>query len=148
MFDFIDGGAADEVTARRNREDFSGFELVPRVFADVSAVDLSTTVLGRPVALPVLGAPLGLLALIRPEGELAIARALHRAGSLCGVSAMASYAVEDVARAAPGGVLFQLYVWRDRGLVRELVERARTAGCAALVLTVDVPVAAGRDRDR
>jgi isopentenyl diphosphate isomerase/L-lactate dehydrogenase-like FMN-dependent dehydrogenase len=148
IFDFIDGAAGDEVTSRRNREDFAALELVPRVLSDVSAVDLSTTVLGRPVALPVLGAPMGLLALVHPDGELALARALHRAGSVYAVSAMASHSIEDLMAASPGRTWFQLYVWRDRGLVRELVDRARAAGCEALVLTVDVPVAAGRDRDR
>jgi L-lactate dehydrogenase (cytochrome) len=148
IFDFVDGAAGDEVTARRNREDFAGYELLPGVFRDVSEVDLSTTVLGRPVALPILGAPMGLLGLIHPEGELALARALHRAGSVYAVSAMASYSVEDMAARAPGPLWFQLYVWRDRGLVVELVDRARAAGCEALVLTVDVPAAAGRDRDR
>ncbi len=148
MFDFVDGAAGDEVTSRRNRDDFLGLEIVPRVLRDVSTVDLATTVLGRPVDIPVLGAPMGLLALVHPDGELALARALRRAGSVHAVSAMASHSIEDVTAAAPGRTWFQLYVWRDRGLVRELADRARAAGCEALVLTLDVPVAAGRDRDR
>ena len=90
MFDFADGAAADEVTARRNQADFAELELVPRVLVDVSAIELGTTVLGHPVSMPILGAPMGLLGLLHPDGEVALARALHEAGSLYAVSAMAS----------------------------------------------------------
>ncbi|MCW3066524.1 MAG: alpha-hydroxy-acid oxidizing protein [Solirubrobacterales bacterium] len=148
IFDFVDGAAGDEVTAARNQSDFARLELRPRVFVDVGEVELGTTVLGRRVALPLLGAPMGLLGLVHPDGEVALARALHGAGSLYTLSAMASRSIEEVAAEAPGPMWFQLYVWRDRGLVRALVDRARGAGHEALVLTVDVPAAAGRDRDR
>jgi L-lactate dehydrogenase (cytochrome) len=91
---------------------------------------------------------MGLLGLVHPDGEVALARAMHAVGSVYTVSAMASYALEEVAERAPGPLWFQLYVWRDRGLTRDLADRARAAGYGALVLTVDVPWAAGRDRDR
>ncbi len=148
MFDFMDGAANDEVTATRNRADFADWAIVPRVLVDVSHVELSTTVLGESVALPVLGAPMGLNGLIHHSGERGIARAVHDAGSIYVLAAMASYSIEEIAREAPGRCWFQVYLWRDRGLVRELVERACVAGHRALVLTVDVPVAAARDRDR
>ena len=148
MFDFVDGAANDEVTSRRNREDFAELELVPRVLVDVSDVDTRTTVLGQPVAVPLIGAPMGLNGLVHHVGEAGIARAMHDAGTIHALAAMASYSIEEIATEAPGPTWFQMYIWRDRGLVRELVERARAAGFRALVVTVDVPRAAGRDRDR
>jgi len=100
------------------------------------------------VALPLLGAPMGLNGLVHHHGEAGIARALHDAGSIYVLGAMASYSIEEIAELAPGPSWFQMYVWKDRALVQELVERARAAGHLALVLTVDVPRAAARDRDR
>jgi len=148
IFDFIDGGAGDEVTLRRNRAELDAVRLRPRVLTDVAAVETATTILGRPVALPLMGAPMGLQGLIHPDGEVAVARGMHAAGSIAIVSSMASYGVEEVAALAPGPLWFQLYVFRDRGFVRELIERARAAGYEALVLTVDVQVSAARERDR
>jgi L-lactate dehydrogenase (cytochrome) len=147
VFDYIDGGANDERTLRRNTLDFSDLEISPRVLVDVSSIDLSTTVLGQPVAVPILGAPTGLTGLAHPLGEVGVARAVHAAGSIYTLSASSSYTIEEVAERAPGPTWFQLYMWRDRGFVRELLERARAAGHRALVLTVDVPVSAGRERD-
>ena len=148
IFDFVDGGAGDERTARRNVDDLAAVEFVPRALVDVSRVDLSTTVLGRRIGLPVLGAPTGLCGLVHREGELALARGVHAAGSIYVLAAMASYSIEEVAEGARGPLWFQTYLWRDRGLVRELLARARDAGYEALVVTVDVPRAAARDRDR
>ncbi len=149
IFDFVDGAAGDEVTAAANRSDLDALALEPRVLVDVSKVDLTTSVLGSPAALPLIGAPMGLTGLVHPGGELALARALHREGCPVVLAAMASCSIEEVAAGDPGGpVWFQIYAWRDRGFVRELIERARAAGHLALVVTVDVPVPAGRDRDR
>jgi len=148
MFDFVDGAANDEVTSRRNREDFAELEIVPRVLTDVSELDIRTTVLGQPIAVPLIGAPMGLNGLVHHVGEAGIARAMHDAGTVHTLAAMASYSIEEIATESPGPMWFQMYIWRDRGLVRELVERARAAGFRALVVTVDVPRAAGRDRDR
>lgn len=148
MFDFIDGGAGDEVTLARNQSDFGELEILPRMLADVSAVDLSTTVLGEPVAVPLLASPMGLNGLIHHSGEAAIARALHDAGSIYVLGAMASYSIEEIAAVAPGPSWFQMYLWKDRVLVGELMDRAAAAGQRVLVLTVDVPRPAARDRDR
>jgi len=149
IHDFVDGGAGDELTVRRNVADFEAIELEPRTLVDVAQVDLSTELLGRRLALPIVGAPTGLCGLVHGDGEVALARGLHAAGSAYALAAMGSYSIEEVAAAAPGGALwFQTYLWRDRGLVRELVARARAAGYEALVVTVDVPRAASRDRDR
>jgi L-lactate dehydrogenase (cytochrome) len=149
VFDFIDGAAGDEVTARRNSEAFQSLELRPRVLRDVSKVSLATEVLGEPIALPVLGAPHGAGLLFHPDGEVGVARALHGAGTIYTVSSMASQSIEHLAREAPGPKWIQMYMWRDRGLTRELIERARAAGgFSALVLTVDTARVGQRERDR
>ncbi|HEX5191959.1 MAG TPA: alpha-hydroxy acid oxidase [Solirubrobacteraceae bacterium] len=148
MFDFVDGGAEDEVTIGHNRSDLAELEIVPRMLADVSSVDLSTTVLGEPVAVPLLSAPMGLNGLVHHDGELGIARAVHDAGSVFVLAAMASYSIEEIAHGAPGATWLQMYLWKDRGLVAELMQRAAAVGQRVLVLTVDVPRPAARDRDR
>lgn len=148
IFDFVDGAAGDEWTARRNIADLQALEIAPRILVDVSVVDTGTTALGTPIALPVIGAPTGLTGLVHHEGEVGLATGAHRAGSIYTLAAMSSYSIEEVAAASPGPTWFQTYVWRDRGLVAELLGRARAAGMTAAVFTVDVPVAAARDRDR
>ena len=148
IFDFLDGGAQDEVTLRRNESDLAALELAPRVLAGVGEADLSTTVLGRPIAVPIIGAPTGLAGLLHPRGELAVARALHAAGSIFTLSTMASYTIEELAGEAPGANWFQLYLWRDRGVVRDLIARARANAYEALVVTVDVSRIGARERDR
>ena len=148
VFDYVDGAAGDEVTAARNLAELRAVELRPRVMVDVSEVDTATSVLGSPIALPLLGAPMGLTGLLHPSGEIALARAMHAAGSIYVLAAMASCPIEEVAGAVTGPLWFQMYFWRDRGLVRDLLRRAHAAGISVLVLTVDVPCAGVRDRDR
>lgn len=148
VFDYVDGAAGDEVTAAGNVAALRAIELRPRVLADVSQVDTATSVLGQPVTLPLLGAPMGLAGLLHPAGEVALARALGAAGSISVLAAMASCPIEEVAAAVRGPVWFQMYIWRDRGLVQEMLQRAWAAGLPVLVLTVDVPCAGNRDRDR
>ena len=148
VFDFIDGAAGDEVTSSRNRDEFNVLELRPRFLRDVSNVSLTTTVLGEPVACPVIGAPHGAGLLFHPDAEVGVARALHEAGTIYVVSSMASQSLEEVARRAPGPKWIQMYMWRDRGLTRELIARARaTQGFRALVFTVDTPRVGARERD-
>ena len=148
VFDFMEGAAEDELTAARNVAELRAIVLRPRVLVDVSSVRTGTTVLGQPVALPLLGAPMGLTGLIHPGAEIALARALHGAGSVPVLSAMASCPVGEVAAASPGPLWFQMYIWRDRGLVKDLLARVAAAGVGVLMLTVDVPRAGNRDRDR
>jgi L-lactate dehydrogenase (cytochrome) len=136
------------VTLRRNRRDFEAFTIKPRMLVEVPDVDLSTTVLGRRVSVPLVGAPTGLTGLIHHRGEPAIARALHEAGTIYTLSIAGSYSVEEVAAAAPGSTWCQVYFWKDRGIVRDFVERARAAGYLALVLTVDVQRSGARERDQ
>jgi L-lactate dehydrogenase (cytochrome) len=147
VFAFADGAAMDEVTARTNETDFGRLVLHPRILVNVSRVDIESTVLGRPIAVPLLGAPTGLTGLMHHRGEVAVARAVHAAGSIYVQSALSSYSIEELAQHAPGPTWFQLYVWRDRGLVRELIERAGAAGHLALVLTGDTPYLGARERD-
>jgi isopentenyl diphosphate isomerase/L-lactate dehydrogenase-like FMN-dependent dehydrogenase len=148
VFDYVDGGAGDEVTLRRNVAALRAIEFRPRVLADVSNVVTATTALSEPLALPLISAPMGLTGLLNPAGEVAIARAMHGAGSVSILSVMASCPVEEVTASAPGPVWFQMYVWRDRGLVKDMLARVEAAGVRVLVVTVDVPCAGTRDRDR
>ena len=147
VFDYLDGAAEDEVTARRNRSAFEEWELVPQVLRDVATVDLRTTVLGEPSSMPVVLAPTGFTGMFHPGGELAVAAAAERAGVPYAVSTLATTSLEDVAARTATPLWFQLYVWRDRGLCRELVARAKAAGYRGLVLTVDTPVPGARERD-
>jgi L-lactate dehydrogenase (cytochrome) len=148
VFDYVDGGAGDEVTLRRNMAALRRIELRPRVLVDVSRVTTSTTVLGEPVALPLIGAPMGLTGLLNPGAEVALTRALHEAGTVSVLAAMASCSLAEVTGATSGPVWFQMYLWRDRGLLTGLLSRVRAAGVRVLMVTVDVPVSGNRDRDR
>jgi L-lactate dehydrogenase (cytochrome) len=148
VFDYADGAAEREIGLRRSREAFARVELVPSALQDVSAVDTSTTILGRPAALPLAFAPTGFTRLFHHEGERAVARVAERIGIPCGLSTVGTTSIEGLAGAAPGASKwFQLYVWHDRGASRDLVSRAQAAGYDAVVLTVDVPVAGSRVRD-
>jgi L-lactate dehydrogenase (cytochrome) len=148
VFDFSDGAAQDEITARANLEDLARLRILPRPLIDVEEIDLSTTVLGRRVDVPWLGAPTGLTGLTHVRGELAVSTACAEAGTIYIASTMGSYAIEEIRAESDGPLWFQLYVFRDRGFVRELIDRARDARCEALVLTVDTPRLGSRERDR
>jgi L-lactate dehydrogenase (cytochrome) len=147
VFDYIDGGAEDEVTLTANTQAFRRIEFRPRVLRDVSAVDPSTTLLGRPLPIPLVLAPTGFPRSIHPDGELAAARAAARVHLPYTLSTLSTYSIEEVAAAARGPQWFQVYVWRDRGLVKEMIERAAACGYEAIVLTVDTAVLGRRDRD-
>ena len=147
-FDYVDGGATDEISMRRASDAFARVEFAPRVLRDVAAVDTSTTILGRRASLPIGFGPTGFTRMMQHEGERAVAAAAARAGIPYALSTMGTTSIEDLAAAAPKADLwFQLYMWRDRVLSRELIARAREAGYAALMLTVDVPVNGARLRD-
>ena len=146
-FDFIAGGAEDEVTLRANRAAFQRLQLLPRVLVDVSHVDMSTEVLGRRIEFPVMLAPVALQRLAHPDGEPAAARAAAAAGTVMVLSTMSSYTLEEVAQAAEGPRWFQLYCFRDREATKRLVLRAAAAGYEALCLTVDLGRLGRRERD-
>ena len=147
VFDFIDGGAEDELTLRRNEAALKQITFRPRVLVDTHARNQSTTVLGQRLSTPLILAPTGLCGMAAPRGEILAARASLNAGVIFTLSSMSAVSIEETARTVPGPHWFQLYVWRDRSLTRSLVERAATAGYRAMVLTVDVPVLGQRERD-
>ncbi|HTX62147.1 MAG TPA: alpha-hydroxy acid oxidase [Acidimicrobiales bacterium] len=145
---YLDGGGEDEWTLRRNRAAFGEVELVPRVLRDVRAVDTTTTVLGTRLPLPFVLSPVGGPRMFHHEGELAVARAASAAGVPYAISTLGTQSLEAVREVAGDSVLwFQLYVWGDRAVARELVGRARDAGYRALLLSVDTAVRSERDRE-
>ena len=147
LFDFVDGGAQDEVTLRANQSDFQRLALLPRVLTDVSQRDLTVTVLGQELEQPLILAPTGMPGILWPHGALAAARAADEAGVGFCLSTVSTSTIEDVSKAVRRPVWFQLYMMRDRGLAKAMIERAKAAGCAALVLTVDLALQGQRDRD-
>ncbi len=147
MFHYIDGAAGDEWTMRQNTDAFDRYELVPRFLVDVSEIDLSTTVFGQKIAMPFFCAPTAMSRLFHHAGEVAVARAANRAGTMYSLSSISTASIEEAAEATDGPKLFQVYVFKDRGLNREFIQRCKASGYDALALTVDVPVAGNRERD-
>ncbi len=147
IFDYIDGGAEDERTLDLNSSAFSKLEFRPRVLRDVSELDTSTTLFGKTIPSPLLFAATGFTRIADSQGELAVARAAARAGIPYGLSTMATRSIEEVAAVSSGPKWFQVYTWKDRGLVQSMVERAAEAGYEALTLTVDTAVLGRRERD-
>ncbi|MGB5758522.1 MAG: alpha-hydroxy acid oxidase [Acidimicrobiales bacterium] len=147
VFDYIDGGAEDELSLDRNIAGYRNIEFRPRILRDVSKIDTSTTLLGRPIGLPLVLAPTGFTRIADSQGELAVARAAARVGIPYGLSTMGTRSIEEVAAVSNGPKWFQVYTWRDRGLVRDLLERAAAADFDAIQLTVDTAVLGRRERD-
>ena len=146
FYDYYAGAAGDELTLAANREAFDRLHLRPRVLVDVSRTDTATEVLGTPVAVPVLLAPTAFNKLAHPEGEEAAARAAAAAGTVMVASTFSTCSLEEIASAG-GPLWFQLYVYKDREVTRDLVLRAESAGYRAIVLNVDTPVLGRRYRD-
>ena len=147
VFDYVDGGAEDERTLGRNAAAFAQLEFCPSVLRDVSDIDLTTTLFGVERSMPLILAPTGFTRITHSDGELAVARAAERAGVPFSLSTMSTRSIEEVAAVNAGAKWFQVYAWKDRGLVRDLVERAAAAGYEALWLTVDTAVLGRRERD-
>jgi 4-hydroxymandelate oxidase len=148
-YEYVAGGAWEEITLAENEASWRRRRLRPRVLVDVSAVRTDTTLLGTPVSMPVAIAPMATQALADPEAESAMARAAGAAGIPMILSTTSSQSIETVAAAAPDATRwFQLYVQADMGITRSLVERAAAAGYRAVVVTVDLPVLGYRERDR
>ena len=148
VFDYTDGAAEAESSLRRAEGAFQRVEFRPRVLRDVTKVDTTATIFGRPSALPLAFAPTGFTRMMHHQGERAVARVAEEVGVAYSLSTLGTTSIEDVAAAAPGArKWFQLYVWRDRGAGKDLVQRAQAAGYEALILTADVPVAGARLRD-
>jgi L-lactate dehydrogenase (cytochrome) len=147
LFDYLDGAAYEETTAAANREGFRRLQLRQRVLRDVSQLKLSTRVLGQDLALPVVLAPLGLAGAMARRAEVQAARAAEAAGVAFCESTVSICSIEEVRAATTAPFWYQLYVMRDRGYARDLMARARAAGCDVLVLTVDLAVMGARYRD-
>jgi len=148
-FDYTDGSAEEEISLARARQAFSDIEFHPAILKDVSNVTTSREVLGKPVAMPVGIAPTGFTRMMHTEGEFAGARAAEKFGIPFTLSTMGTASIEEVQAAAPTGRnWFQLYMWKDRDRSMDLVRRAAEAGCDTLLVTVDVPVAGARLRDK
>jgi 4-hydroxymandelate oxidase len=143
----ISGGSADELTLRWNREAYEHIRLKPRALVDVSKLDTTVRLFGQELPFPILLAPTGGQKFVHPEGELAVAHGAAAAHATYVISSSASMRVEDIAKTATGPVWFQIYVQRDRGFTRDLIQRAEDSGCRALCLTVDSPTHGARNRE-
>jgi hypothetical protein len=147
FFDYADRGSYTEDTLRANSEDLRQIKFRQRILVDVSKRDLSTTILGEPAAMPLILAPVGLLGMQHGDGEIHACRAAQAAGIPFTQSTMSICSIEDIAAAVDKPFWFQLYVMKDRGFIKALVERAIAAKCSALVLTVDLQVIGQRHQD-
>src|SRR5690242_663539 len=147
FFDYADRGSYTEGTLRANSEDLAQIKFRQRILVDVSKRDLSTTILGEPSALPIILAPVGLLGMQHGDGEIHACRAAQAAGIPFTQSTMSICSIEDIAGAVERPFWFQLYVMRDRGFIKDLIERAKAAKCSALCLTVDLQVIGQRHQD-
>lgn len=147
IFDYIDGAAEDEVTLRSNVDAFASWRFVPRVLRDVSSVDTSTTLFGRPLPAPLILSPTGFSRIADSQGELAVARSADRHELPYCLSTLSTRSIEEVAAVSNGDKWFQVYVWRDRGLTAEMLARATAAGYSTITITVDTPVLGRRERD-
>jgi isopentenyl diphosphate isomerase/L-lactate dehydrogenase-like FMN-dependent dehydrogenase len=147
VFDYLDGGADGEFTLRENCRAFEDVTFRPRHAVSVPACDLRTRVLGFDLAFPVLLAPVGYSRLMHPEGEVAAARCAGAAGTAYILSTISGHRLEDVKAASAGPVFYQLYLMGGRAAAEASMARARQAGFAALVVTIDTPVAGMRERD-
>jgi isopentenyl diphosphate isomerase/L-lactate dehydrogenase-like FMN-dependent dehydrogenase len=147
IFDFVDGGAGRENTLRANEADLDKVTFRAKTLVDVSGQDTSRTVGGRRFDLPLVLGPAGLVRVVGNGGELSAVKAAGARGLPYTISTSSAYSIEEIANVATGPLWFQLYLWRSRAVVKDLVDRARSAGCTTLVLTVDVPVAGNRTRD-
>lgn len=148
IFDYIEGGADDELSLARNVSAFADYELIPDVCVDVSQLRTATRLFGQPVAWPLMLSPTGLTRMFHHDAETAVARVAGRHGLAYALSTMGTTRLEDLARDFSGPRIFQIYIFRDRGFTAEFVARCRDAGYHGLALTVDTPVAGNRERDR
>ncbi|SEO53313.1 L-lactate dehydrogenase (cytochrome) [Methylobacterium sp. ap11] len=148
IFNYIDGGADDEVTYRRNTASFEACDLVPNVLRGVTDVDMSVTVMGQRLAMPVYCSPTALQRLFHHQGERAVAAAAGKFGTMFGVSSLGTVSLEEARRISSGPQVYQFYFHKDRGLNREMMARAKQAGIEVMMLTVDSITGGNRERDK
>ncbi|HNP66211.1 MAG TPA: alpha-hydroxy acid oxidase [Woeseiaceae bacterium] len=147
VFHYLDGGADDEWTLRRNTEAFDDYEILPAQLSDVSRINLKSTLFGRSVDWPVMLSPTGASKLFHASGEPAVIRAAEKFGMTYSLSTLATTTIEDVAAAGDCPKMYQVYILKDRGVTASMIERCKAAGFTALCLTVDTPVPGNRERD-
>uniref|UniRef100_A0A8I7B5W6 (S)-2-hydroxy-acid oxidase n=1 Tax=Hordeum vulgare subsp. vulgare TaxID=112509 RepID=A0A8I7B5W6_HORVV len=147
IYDYYASGAEDEWTLQENREAFARILFRPRILIDVSKIDMTTTILGFKLSMPIMISPTAMQKMAHPDGEYATARAASAAGTIMTLSSWATSSVEEVASTGPGIRFFQLYVYKDRRVVEQLVRRAEKAGFKAIALTVDTPRLGRREAD-
>jgi len=147
IFHYIDGGADDEITLKRNTDSFNKCDLIPNVLTGTSNVDLSTTVLGQKIDFPLFLSATAMHRLYHHEGERATARAAEKMGTMFGISTMSTTSIEEIGELTNGPKLFQLYIHKDKGLTDNLIERCKKSGFKSMCLTVDAIVAGNRERD-
>ncbi|MDP7060461.1 MAG: alpha-hydroxy acid oxidase [Candidatus Marinimicrobia bacterium] len=148
MFHYIDGGADDEVTLRRNTDAFEDYEIQPRFLRPVDEIDTTVTLFGKKLDVPFFIAPTGMSRLFHHTKENAVARAAAKFGTAYSLSTLGTASLEKIAEETEGPKMFQIYILKDRELTREFVERCKAANYDALCLTVDVPLAGNRERDK
>jgi L-lactate dehydrogenase (cytochrome) len=147
IFNYIDGGADDEVTLRKNTSSFERVDLLPSVLCGVSEVDLSVTVMGQKLALPIYCSPTALQRLFHHEGERAVAAAAEKFGTMFGVSSLGTVSLEELRKKHKNPQVYQFYFHRDRGLNSAMMSRAKEAGIEVMMLTVDSITGGNRERD-
>jgi len=147
IFHYIDGGADDEITLKRNTDSFDNCDLIPNVLANVGKPDLSTTIFGKKINLPVFLSPTAMQRLYHHEGDKASARAAEKFGTFYSMSSMANTTIEEISNISSGPKLFQLYVHKDKSITDDLIERSKRSGFDGMCLTVDTLVAGNRERD-
>ncbi len=147
IFHYLDGGADDEWSYRRNTSAFDDYELLPAQLNDVSKVNLKTTLFGEKIDWPVMISPTGASKLFHATGESAVIRAAEKFGMIYSLSTLGTMTIEDVGADCSIPKMYQLYVFKDRGLTKDMIARCKAAGFRALCLTVDTPVAGNRERD-
>ena len=147
IFHYVDGGADDEITLKRNTDSFNKCDLIPNVLTGASDIDLSTTVLGQKIDFPLFLSATAMHRLYHHEGERATARAADTMGTMFGISTMSTTSIEDIGNLTKGPKLFQLYIHKDKGLTDNLIDRCKKSGFKSMCLTVDAVVAGNRERD-
>ena len=147
IFDYIDGGADDEVTLRQNTASFERCDLVPNILRGVETLDMSVRVMGQKLAMPVYCSPTALQRLFHHQGEKAVGAAAAKYGTMFGVSSLGTVSVEELRKAYPTPQAYQFYFHKDRGLNDAMLQRAKTAGVDVMMLTVDSITGGNRERD-
>ena len=147
IFHYIDGAADDEITYKRNTDAYEQCDLIPNVLSGVDKVDMSTTVMGQKLDIPLYCAPTALQRLFHHEGEIGVAKAAEKFGTMFGISSLGTASIEEISNLVKTPKLFQLYVHKDKGLNRALIERCKESNFEAMAVTVDTAVGGNRERD-